>query len=176
MKKMLKNKKGFTLIELLAVIVVLAIIMVIATQQVNKTIQDSRANSFISSYQMVIKQIKLNVASGDTVACSTVSDCRAQYGLSDDYDLVVDTYSSPTDSGYNVFFSSAGVVNTSYPERYYGPTSTPTPNKKFSNLDLSKYGNTKCSSSSTTTSGNISVSGTKHCYKNFIKGYVSISS
>ena len=49
MKKMLKNKKGFTLIELLAVIVVLAIIMVIATQQVNKTIQDSRANSFISS-------------------------------------------------------------------------------------------------------------------------------
>ena len=62
MKKIIKNKKGFTLIELLAVIVVLAIIMVIATQQVNKTISKSRANSFLESAQMAFKTAKLLIA------------------------------------------------------------------------------------------------------------------
>lgn len=61
MKKL--NKKGFTLIELLAVIVILAIIMVIATQQVNATIKKSRRNAFISSYKMILKDIKFKIAS-----------------------------------------------------------------------------------------------------------------
>jgi len=58
MKKILENKKGFTLIELLAVIVVLAIIMVIATQQINGTLRKSRADSLVSSLNMVVKQTK----------------------------------------------------------------------------------------------------------------------
>lgn len=55
---MKKNNKGFTLIELLAVIVVLAIIMVIATQQINGTLRKSRADSLVSSLNMVVKQTK----------------------------------------------------------------------------------------------------------------------
>ena len=63
---MKKNNKGFTLIELLAVIVVLAIIMVIATTQINRTIKKSRADAFVSSYQMLYNSLK----SGDTSVLS----------------------------------------------------------------------------------------------------------
>lgn len=94
MKKILKNKKGFTLIELLAVIVVLAIIMVIATQQVNKTIKKARANSFVSSYKMIVKEIKSRMAmeglgEGDTIEC-TGDECLKSYDISkDDYEMEV---------------------------------------------------------------------------------------
>ena len=65
------NKKGFTLVELLAVIVVLAIIMVIATQQINKTIARSRANSMISSLEMAANGAKTKIIDGSMKACSS---------------------------------------------------------------------------------------------------------
>ena len=96
MKKLLKNKKGFTLVELLAVIVVLAIIMVIAVTQVNSTIKKSRTNSFLSSYKMLVKEIKSRMAMeglGDaatTIACSDAASCATLYDISSsDYDMVV---------------------------------------------------------------------------------------
>ena len=74
-KKMKKNNKGFTLIELLAVIVVLAIIMVIATQQINKTISRTRANSMISTLKMAANGVKTKQADGSIKACSSGEKC-----------------------------------------------------------------------------------------------------
>lgn len=95
MKKL--NKKGFTLIELLAVIVVLAIIMVIATQQVNKTIKKSRRNAFISSYKMILKDVKFKIASEElgeesVKTCDdsseTATQCYTIYDYSkEDYEM-----------------------------------------------------------------------------------------
>lgn len=87
MKKILKNNKGFTLIELLAVIVVLAIIMVIATQQVNKTIKKSRANSFVESMQTVVKSAKLVWAEDNALTEDALS--KAVDLSSNDYELKV---------------------------------------------------------------------------------------
>lgn len=61
----MNKNKGFTLIELLAVIVVLAIIMIIATTQVNKTIKRARADSFVSSYNMIAKEVKRRISVND---------------------------------------------------------------------------------------------------------------
>lgn len=61
---MKKNNKGFTLVELLAVIVVLAIIMVIATQQINKTINRSRAKSFNEAFNIVVENARILFVEG----------------------------------------------------------------------------------------------------------------
>ncbi len=121
MKKILKNKKGFTLVELLAVIVVLAIIMVIATQQVGKAINNARANSFVESYQMIVKQANLFISQDDTVTCGGTSetDCLSHYNLSDDYTLSV-----TDDSANKSYVIKLGIDS----------------NGKFKNLDLTKYG------------------------------------
>ena len=115
MKKILKNKKGFTLVELLAVIVVLAIIMVIATQQVGKSINNARANSFVESYQMIVKQANLFISQDDAVTCGGTDEttCLSYYNLSDDYDLSVTTGTS----GYDIVLK-------------------PSSDTKFKNLDL----------------------------------------
>ena len=120
MKKL--NKKGFTLIELLAVIVVLAIIMVIATQQVNKTISKARSNSFIESYQMVVKQVKTFIASDEDAKCSGAA-CLTKYELSDDYDA---------DYTY---------VNTDGEGKYVIKLAAKSDDGKFKTLNLIKYGN-----------------------------------
>lgn len=90
MKKM--NKKGFTLIELLAVIVVLAIIMVIATQQINKTIKQSRADSFLSSAKMVKKNAELLCTQENdaikAIDLSTMSNLSSDYTLTGDGNTV----------------------------------------------------------------------------------------
>lgn len=151
MKKM--NKKGFTLIELLAVIVVLAIIMVIATQQVNKTMAKSRANAFIESYQMIAKQVKTFIASDEDASCSR-DTCLKKYDLSDDYTLTVEKGTNK----YTIKLSAAT-------------------SGKFSNVDLSKYGDVaKTTSSSEATSGyTCKISGTDNtkCTKNSISGEVT---
>ena len=152
MKKM--NKKGFTLIELLAVIVVLAIIMVIATQQVNKTMGKSRANAFIESYQMIAKQVKTFIASDEDATCITTETCLKKYDLSDDYILTVEKGTNK----YTIKLSAAT-------------------SGKFSNVDLSKYGDVaKTTSSSEATSGyTCKISGTDNtkCTKNSISGEVT---
>lgn len=152
MKKILKNNKGFTLIELLAVIVVLAIIMVIATQQVNKTISKSRANSFIESYQMIAKQVKTFIASDEDAACS--SDCLTKYDLADDYTLSV-TKESTNDKYKIVLGANTGAG-------------------KFKNVDLTKYGDVATTSTATSYTCKISgVEGNSTCTKNTITGYIS---
>ena len=84
---MKKNNKGFTLIELLAVIVVLAIIMVIATQQINRTISRTRANSMISTLKMAANGVKTKQADGSIKACSSGEKC-----LEDVVDYDTDDY------------------------------------------------------------------------------------
>lgn len=84
---MKKNNKGFTLIELLAVIVVLAIIMVIATQQINKTISRTRANSMISTLKMAANGVKTKQADGSIAACVPEKKC-----LEDVVDYDTDDY------------------------------------------------------------------------------------
>ena len=116
----MKNKKGFTLIELLAVIVVLAVIMVIATQQVNGVMAKARSNSFIESYQMIVKQGKA-CAAQDTDPSTAKKECN--YDLSDDYTLTV-TCDDPD-----------ACVITLKASRADGA--------KFRNMDLWNYGNGK---------------------------------
>lgn len=157
------NKKGFTLIELLAVIVVLAIIMVIATQQVNKTISKSRANSFIESYQMIAKQVKTFIASDEEANCVDNAACLTKYDLADDYTLSV---------------TKAADAN-----KYTITLGANTANGKFKNVDLSKYGDVASESAYTTTTGvtvptnkscKISgVDGNSTCTKNSITGEIS---
>lgn len=154
------NKKGFTLIELLAVIVVLAIIMVIATQQVNKTISKSRANSFIESYQMIAKQVKTFIASDEDADCGSGTGqtaCLTKYDLADDYTLSVTKAS--TNDKYTIVLSA----NTS--------------NGKFKNVDLTKYGDVAKTTNASETSGyNCKISGVdgnSTCTKNSITGEIS---
>ncbi len=129
------NKKGFTLVELLAVIVVLGIIMVIATQQVGKAMNNSRANAFVESYQMIAKQVNTYLASDEDPVCADATACAKAYNLSSDYTLTV---AVSTDDGHT---------------SQYKITLQPTTGGKFANLNLDKYGKyidtdtSKCSSS-----------------------------
>ena len=153
MKKILTNKKGFTLIELLAVIVVLAIIMVIATQQVNKTVSGSRANAFVESYQMLVKQVKTFIAQDETPTCGGTGEdvCLTKYDLSDDYQLTVTKNESS--SSYTITLTGA--------------------QGKFKNLDIGKYGNYNKSESDTTKCDISKIaSGATGCSKNSITGKV----
>lgn len=136
MKKM--NKKGFTLIELLAVIVVLAIVMVIATQRITNVVNNSRANSFISSYKAIVKQINTNiVADPDNIACTndgkdgekTVKKCSDIYDISSDYSLDV----KESNDKYEIKLSAVT-------------------GGKFDSLNLKKYGDAKVASPDTVTS------------------------
>lgn len=161
------NKKGFTLIELLAVIVVLAIIMVIATQQVNKTISKSRSNSFIESYQMVVKQVKTFIASDEAPACGATTNmdgvqvttaCLDYYDLSDkDYStLKVEKKDADLEKGL--------------PSRY---EITLEGNKgKFANLNLMRYGDVKTDETNTSWDCKISGSNGTKCEAKKITGYV----
>lgn len=151
MKKL--NKKGFTLIELLAVIVVLAIIMVIATQQVNKTISRSRANSFIESYQMIAKQVKTFIASDEDADCASNDACLSKYDLADDYTLTVTK--SSTENKYTIVLGA----NTT--------------DGKFKNVDLSKYGDVKDFSAGNDNCKISGVDGKSTCTKNSITGSIS---
>ena len=107
MKKL--NKKGFTLIELLAVIVVLAIIMVIAATQVGKAIETSRNGAYVSTYKMIVKEVKNRILESDItngtadITCDT--DCATKYDISDkDYSLKIDGNAT---AGYTVVLQPA---------------------------------------------------------------------
>ena len=152
------NKKGFTLIELLAVIVVLAIIMVIATQQVNKTISKSRANSFIESYQMIAKQVKTFIASDEDPTCgedSTNGSCLTYYDLSDkDYTSLTVAKADGGTTGFRYMIILDG-------------------NKgKFANLNLRSYGDVKTDQESGEWTCKISGSTQTTCDTKKITGYV----
>lgn len=141
------NKKGFTLIELLAVIVVLAIIMVIATQQVNKTIAKSRANAFVESYQMLVKQVKMFIAEDDDPSCTSSSTCLTKYELSNDYTLTV----KKNGSKYDIILTASD-------------------SGKFKNINLNSYGSYNVSGKCSTAK---IASGATGCTTNSITGSVS---
>lgn len=110
---MKNNKKGFTLIELLAVIVVLAIIMVIATGAVTRTIQSARVNSFKSSYDMIVKNIKDKInmnklGYNETIICddSNTNTCSDLYDYSsEDYFTKIEFDAS---GNYDITFEGKG--------------------------------------------------------------------
>ena len=155
MKKM--NKKGFTLIELLAVIVVLAIVMVIATQRITNVVNNSRANSFVSSYKTIVKQINTNiVADPDSIVCANTAACQKIYDISSDYELTV----SDVGNYYKIELSA----NTT--------------DGKFKNLDLTRYGDasdgTKCITSKVDNTVTSPESGyPASCVKQKITGFVT---
>ena len=95
------KNRGFTLIELLAVIVVLAIIMVIAGASIVRVINKSRVDSFVSSYNMVIKaihkRIELGGADITALTCDDTATCASIYDLDispEEYDLKVAKYNN----------------------------------------------------------------------------------
>ncbi len=123
MKKL--NKKGFTLIELLAVIVVLAVIMVIATQQINKTISRTRANSMISSLKMAANGVKTKIADGSITDCNGEGGKGSDDCLDDDIDYNKDEYTinvAPASTGWTITlaakegseFAAANFYNAGY--------------------------------------------------------------
>ena len=131
MKKILKNKKGFTLIELLEVIVVLAIIMVIATQQVNKTIQKSRANSFVESYQMMYKSVK-----GSAIQGNTEAEAESMLDFSDDYHVKV----AVSGTEYRLAVCAKGTsITTTNNNGTTVATESGSASGKFSNMNLTTY-------------------------------------
>lgn len=177
MKKL--NKKGFTLIELLAVIVVLAIIMVIATNQINKTIANSRANSFVESYQMIVKQVNLNIASGDPVTCDNNKKCKDLYNLSDDYSLII--YDNEAENQYMIKLGIAYEDKDGNEFKFFdyndnlghNTGGSPVAGKKFSNINLLKYGSNKCKKDLFHNTSSISVKNTVKCDADYIIGVVN---
>lgn len=154
MKKI--DKKGFTLIELLAVIVVLAIVMVIATQRITNVVNNSRANSFVSSYKTIVKQINTNiVADPDSIKCKDTKECQKYYDISSDYELTV----SDVGNYYKIELSASSTG-------------------KFKNLDLTRYGDasdgTKCIESKVDNTVTSPESGyPASCVKQKITGFVT---
>lgn len=105
---MIKNRKGFTLVELLAVIVVLAIIGVIAVRNVSDALESTTINSFKSSYDILLKDVKNrmkqeNLGISVDIVCDDsdlddANNCSQMYEISEeDYKMKVekvnDTYS-----------------------------------------------------------------------------------
>ncbi len=106
--KIFKNRKGFTL----AVIVILAIILLIAVPQVTKIINKATADSFISSYKMVLKQMDIyameGTLTGDKIGDTSTPALLANYDLNDDnYDLTIVLVSGQTNK-YTVILTGKG--------------------------------------------------------------------
>ena len=150
---MKKNNKGFTLIELLAVIVVLAIIMVIATQQINKTISRTRANSMISTLKMAANGVKTKQADGSIAACVTGKKC-----LEDVVDYDTDDYT----------------INVSGDSSAWKVTVTATSSGEFEKADfnlVSGYSNGKFGPNDLITREQLAVILNNYCKYNYCEKY-----
>ena len=65
MKKL--NRKGFTLIELLAVITIMGILMLVAVPAVQRTIRNTRRDTFADTAKQYINAMKNSVVSDDLI-------------------------------------------------------------------------------------------------------------
>lgn len=70
MKKININNKGFTLIELLAVIIILGILMMAAYQNITRTIENSRRDTFAILAKQYINSVRTAVLA-DELKCGT---------------------------------------------------------------------------------------------------------
>ena len=150
----MNKKNGFTLIELLAVIVVLAIIMVIATTRVTRVIEKTRVNAFISTYDVIVRDVKNKLSLGDDIASITCDDdttnkCSSKYDISEkDYKLKI----SKTNNEIYVIlipkvggkFNDINLENADYSEKYgvfSGNTNDKNKSSLITKFDLSNTEN-----------------------------------
>lgn len=80
-----KSKKSIVIIVSIIVLVILlipitiGIVLVISTKKVNSQISDARINSFVEEYQMLKKQVRINMVQEDNVVC--YDDCEDYYDV-----------------------------------------------------------------------------------------------
>jgi len=86
------KKQGFTLIELLAVIVIMGILMFAAIPAINRTIENSRKDTFVSTAQSYATAV-MNLWAADGLTCGGTVNSGLGNGT---YYVSIDTTSSTT--------------------------------------------------------------------------------
>lgn len=89
------NRKGFTLIELLAVITILGILMIVGIPAVQRTINNSRKDTFVDTAKEYANAVKTAWAA---------DDIKCKVGAATEYNSLA---SSLADGQYFVYFATA---------------------------------------------------------------------
>ena len=106
------NRKGFTLIELLAVITILGILMIVGIPAVQRTINNSRRDTFLDTAKEYANSVKTAWAA-DEIICT--DGTRATGAAAGDYEIWFDTAAS--DAAVNSISAPTGATPTQNKER-----------------------------------------------------------